>query len=60
MKKRSLATIMVVTFALFISSAVISQSSSDADDNTTTEAIGNGNGLAGNSTGDVNGVYVPD
>ncbi|MCB2220188.1 MAG: hypothetical protein KQI35_07310 [Bacteroidetes bacterium] len=60
MKKRSLATILVVTFALFISSSVISQFSSVNVDQQNTEATGNGGGLLGNSTGDVNGVYVPE
>jgi hypothetical protein len=60
MKKRSLATILVVTFALFISSSVISQFSSASVDQQNTEATGSGGGLIGNSTGDVNGVYVPE
>jgi len=60
MKKRSLATILVVTFALFISTAVISEVTDTDSASTNTEATGNGNGLIGNSSNDVNGVYVPD
>ncbi|HRX96072.1 MAG TPA: hypothetical protein P5514_03960 [Bacteroidales bacterium] len=61
MKKRSLITILVITFGLFVSSAVISQSSSSSEQaSAACTGNGGGGGLVGNSCGDVNGVYVPD
>lgn len=61
MKKRSLITILVIAFGLFVSSAVISQSATSSEQATPNcTGNGSGGGLVGNACGDVNGVYVPD
>ncbi|MCF8369622.1 MAG: hypothetical protein K9G76_11305 [Bacteroidales bacterium] len=54
MKMRSLITILVVAFALFFSSQLISQ-----DDNTSVDQS-EGTVGGGGHTSDVQGIFIPD
>ena len=58
MKKRGFSAILLVVFSLFIASSLFSQSGDkDTSSQNTYTVTGHG---GGNSSGDVDGVFVPD
>jgi len=61
MKKRTFVTIFMVVFTIMLSSNLFSQiENSSLISSKDTAPIASDEGLRGISSGDVNGVYVPD